>query len=452
MNFFDQLVIPASENHILVLRYMLIISLLLFIPYVCMVLGGIFLSTYFNRKAKTDVYVYKRFARDVIEKLTITSKAQFAMGIVPALSALFAYAQLLYLSETITVSVLSLAVVIFIAAFIFIYRYRNTFKLESVLSAYRKLTDEKNIKDDDLNVRSIKDFESSLSEINRSSGTYGKYLLLTAVYLFAGTTALASSPHKWLYVGNILQVIFSWQTLFNFLSFVSLSAIVTGTAILFYFFSWSRGIGEMDEEYSEFVKSVAGKTAFWGTVFFPLMLIISYLYLPSQAQSPFVFYSLIVVMLVLIVTGNFIYSTIKTSSTRFVTSIFIMIILLIGLNIGKDQIAFSNAVKVNVKEITLKAEEHEKELKGKLMQSSGINVEQIFNQKCVACHKFDQKVVGPPYDQVVPKYNGDVQKLAEFIFNPQKIDPAYPPMPNQGLKKKEASAMAQWLIDKVAKK
>jgi cytochrome c len=98
------------------------------------------------------------------------------------------------------------------------------------------------------------------------------------------------------------------------------------------------------------------------------------------------------------------------------------------------------------------AEVMEQQSKTKLVSSSGIDAVQIFNTKCIACHKFDQKVVGPPYQQTVPKYNGDVGKLSEYIFNPQKIDPAYPPMPNQGLKKKEAQAMAKWLIDQVAGK
>jgi len=73
-------------------------------------------------------------------------------------------------------------------------------------------------------------------------------------------------------------------------------------------------------------------------------------------------------------------------------------------------------------------------------------------KKCVACHKFDTKVVGPPYKETVPKYNGDVQQLAEYIYNPVKKDPAYPPMPNQGLKKKEAVAVAQYLLDHLAGK
>ena len=83
------------------------------------------------------------------------------------------------------------------------------------------------------------------------------------------------------------------------------------------------------------------------------------------------------------------------------------------------------------------------------MTSTGVSAEQIYNQKCIACHKFDVKLVGPPYKETVPKYNGDVKKLSEFIFNPVKINPDYPSMPNQGLKKKEAEAMAQWLMEKV---
>ncbi|MBK9330870.1 MAG: hypothetical protein IPM96_00355 [Ignavibacteria bacterium] len=59
---------------------------------------------------------------------------------------------------------------------------------------------------------------------------------------------------------------------------------------------------------------------------------------------------------------------------------------------------------------------------------------------------------GPPYNLTVPKYNGDIKKLADFILNPTKISPDYPPMPNPGLKPKEAAAVSQYLIDKVSGK
>ena len=52
MDFFDKLVIPPSQNHVLLIKYMLTISFLLFIPYIGMVIGSTFLATYFNSKAK----------------------------------------------------------------------------------------------------------------------------------------------------------------------------------------------------------------------------------------------------------------------------------------------------------------------------------------------------------------------------------------------------------------
>src|SRR4030095_7089203 len=98
MHIFDELVIPASENHILLLQYMLIISMMLFIPYLGMMLGATFTSTFFNKKGKKEGNkLYIRFAKDVIEKLTITPSAELALGTIPVLSAFFAYAQLLYM-------------------------------------------------------------------------------------------------------------------------------------------------------------------------------------------------------------------------------------------------------------------------------------------------------------------------------------------------------------------
>jgi cytochrome c len=356
------------------------------------------------------------------------------------------------MAETITVSMLALSAVIFIISFIFIYRYRTSFKVEAILKSFRKLVNPSYVNPEDENVQEIEKYEDYVENANATSGLVGKYLLLTAAYLFAGTTALASSPNQWEHVGNILQVIFSWQTIFNFLALISLAGIVTGAAIVFYFFKWQGGLKHMTDDYADFVKKFAGNLTLASGISFPLMLLLSYVFLPSAAQSPSVFFYMIVVLIVTLILCNMVYSMVKTSDTSSAAVIFGLVIVLIFFNVIKDQAAFSNANYENTLEITKKASEHEEEAKTKIMQSAGIDPQQIFNQKCIACHKFDQKLVGPPYDQTVPKYNGDVQKLAAYIFNPQKIDPNYPPMPNQGLKKKEATAMAQWLINKVGKK
>lgn len=280
MNFFDELVIPPSHNHVMLLKYMLTISLLLFIPYISMMLGATFISTHFSKKGKSEGNnLFHRFAKDIVEKLTITKSAELALGTIPVLSTFFAYAQLLYTAKTISVGMLALAVVLFIVSFVFIYKYRNTFRLEGIMKAFKSISAPDALKTETDDVKEIKEFEEKNVAVNSTSGTVGKWLLLAASYIFAGTMALASSPDKWDTTGNVLQIIFSWQTLFSFMALISLAGIITGAAIMFYFFSWNGGVKHMDDEYAALVKSVAGKIALASGIMFPLMLMISYAYL-----------------------------------------------------------------------------------------------------------------------------------------------------------------------------
>ena len=70
----------------------------------------------------------------------------------------------------------------------------------------------------------------------------------------------------------------------------------------------------------------------------------------------------------------------------------------------------------------------------------------VYKRICSSCHRFDQKIVGPPYITVLPKYENDIQKLIEFVSHPQKVNPDYPTMPNLGLKITEIEAVAGYLI------
>ena len=72
--------------------------------------------------------------------------------------------------------------------------------------------------------------------------------------------------------------------------------------------------------------------------------------------------------------------------------------------------------------------------------------EEIYQIVCSTCHKFDEKLVGPPYNKVLTKYEGKMDQLIEFIKNPVKVDPAYPPMPNFALKTAEAKNIAEYIM------
>jgi mono/diheme cytochrome c family protein len=74
----------------------------------------------------------------------------------------------------------------------------------------------------------------------------------------------------------------------------------------------------------------------------------------------------------------------------------------------------------------------------------------VFERVCATCHRFDEKLVGPPLASVVPKYRGQLEELKEFIRNPVKKDPAYPAMPKLQLSEAEIDAVARYLLERVA--
>ncbi|MEZ4762883.1 MAG: hypothetical protein R3C26_06705 [Calditrichia bacterium] len=65
---------------------------------------------------------------------------------------------------------------------------------------------------------------------------------------------------------------------------------------------------------------------------------------------------------------------------------------------------------------------------------------------------YEQRVVGPPYNSVLPKYEGDMEKLKQFILNPVKVNADYIAMPNQGLKPHEAESAAMFLMKEYEEK
>jgi cytochrome c len=113
----------------------------------------------------------------------------------------------------------------------------------------------------------------------------------------------------------------------------------------------------------------------------------------------------------------------------------------------KDVIAFGNVLKPKSVEISKNFLTYEENLKSKLnIKTVTISGEEIFTAKCSACHRFDSKLVGPPYNVVLKKYENNRDKLVKFILNPVKVDPAYPSMPSQGLIPPEAEAVADYIM------
>ena len=126
--------------------------------------------------------------------------------------------------------------------------------------------------------------------------------------------------------------------------------------------------------------------------------------------------------------------------------LFLTLIFSIAAFIISDQKAMATSTQVHSAVLSAEFDKYLAELKGEGKVVS-INAKDIYEVKCASCHKWDQKLVGPAHMDVIPKYIGKESQLIAFIRNPIKVDPAFPPMPNPGLKPNEAEAVAKYLLE-----
>ncbi|HMS64107.1 MAG TPA: c-type cytochrome [Ignavibacteria bacterium] len=450
MDFLDNLVIPATTQHLNLLKIILVMAMLVFLPFFGMLLGGTGFSIIFNaygRKIKNNLFI--RLAKDIIDKMAINRFVGVGLGVLPLLAITFCYAQLLFEVRVISVSLLFVATLFLALAVNFIYSYQNTFQIESLIESLKNMTGIDRHELDTKIPENIADYEYDLMNANSNSGLYAFVLLLLSAFFFAGGTTIALFSDRYQDFQNIAQIFLSGATMFNFLFILISSVAVTGSAILFFFFSWQGGLYDMDPQYSNFVKKIAGNIAFTGAALLPVILFASFLVIPNVALSGSVFVYTVLAFVTLLLLCNFLYAVIKNSDMKYISAAFYLMIVSFGLIIMINQSAFGTASFKHLAEINLKAEELEKQKMSKTINTAGVDGEEIYNRICAACHKFDVKLVGPPYAQTVPTYNGDVKKLAGFILKPEKKNADYPPMPSPGLKPKEADAVAKYLIDKV---
>lgn len=445
MNFLEKFVLPPNPEHAALLNVIQVLAMLMFIPYSGMITGGLILSLVLGRIGTTDP-LRSQFSFDIIQKLLLNKKIGYALGIVPLITIVLIYFQFFYGNIVVSLNLMVLATVIFIVGFIFMYKYVNRRWLFELLK-------EKSFDDNSTN-KLLEEFNKiSAGEVSQRAGIIAITLILLGLFLLVGSITVVSNPLKWNSIQNIWEFLIDRGIWLNFLNYLLLALTISTSAILYFFLVWQGGIKNRTSEYLDYVKSFASKLGLILTFISPIFISLELLFLPQSSLSPIIYILTFITFVIVVILSNLYYQLLKTSASGLSAGIFFTVFVLLSFLIVKDQLVFGNAIKPHLNSIVfVKAEELSKEKEANIATTSGIDAEKIFNEKCIACHKFDVKVVGPPYNETVPKYSGDVKKLASYIYSPQKINPQYPPMPNQGLKQKEAEAMAKWLIEKVGKK
>jgi len=443
MDLLDKLVLPQSSHHMVLIKYLLVLSNMLLVPFLSILTGSLIFSLFFKRRAeKTNNKLAYRFAKELVDLVTFNKSAAFALGIVPLVSSAFGYAQLLHLSNVNVTNFLFLAALFLLAAMVMIFTFKYSFHFKDIFKA----ADEKGVGTTDFEKEEISKYSTNTRELNKKTGVIALYLTIFSVYFYIGAVQLAIDAERWQPNTNVISIIFSLSTLVNFLQFFVGSLALTSIVILYKYFRPNSEI-KGEEEYFDYIKKFTLSNSLVLTIAFPLMVALGTVVKTKIALSFMVFAYSAAVILLLLFISSLIYLMLKESHLRYSLAVLFMYIMVFALLIIKDQYAFDTSTKKQFEILSANYLEFQNSLKAEFgVGGAVISGVDIYNGRCVACHAFDKKLVGPPYNETLPKYDGKKEDLVKYILNPVKVDPAYPPMPNQGLKPKEAEAIAEYIL------
>lgn len=445
MEFLDKLVLPQSAEHIELLHYMLTLVLALFVPFISVVFGGTFASIYYGKKfRRTKTIYYKKFSKEIVEDLTVNPGVGIILGLVPLLTALLILTQLLHKTGIQTVSFLALSLAFILVALFMIYTYRYSMALTNVFDSIDlKSTSEKDV---ELDYRKLK---SKSSHLSLKYGKSGLVFLFIGIWFYSAGITSATNYTDWNFPGVITSLA-SPRVLLNLLLFLAFAFSLSNAAFLFVHLYWKENKSSEDPNYTKFVKDLCSKAGLKASILLPVLIVINLFSFSETNLSGTIFiYSVVSIILIFIVYHLF-YMILHKDGYKFGSMIFFILIFAAIALLIKDQKALTNATESHSLVLSTEYNKMLADLRGEgaVAELSG---KEIYDVRCASCHKFDQKLVGPAHLDVLPKYEGKESQLIAFIRNPVKVDPAFPPMPNPGLKPQEAEAVAKYLLEEYAK-
>ena len=416
-----------SPDTFLVLRFLLTASLLFCLPPLGIVIAGSAASLILNvsgRENRDDRSL--RLSRESIEAVTGNRWVLLLFGILP-------YPAIVYSCQRILGGQSPLP------AFAWVVPFGALLAGCLLLSLYRSAIQK----------------TAELPPAPFRAGAAGLLAMFSAAGLLFLLLGALVNPAKLPLIRSNLVFLLSWNSLVGFLLFLALSFGLTGGIILRFLARANAKAGGRDPDYETRVRAAGTTLSLIGALAVPALVVLDLISLPATGMSTEVFVmaasvpilALAVFALLCLLPGKE-----ESRPGDRVSALFVLMFLAVILCY---QTAVANAFQgISAPPGPLAAETVSKEGKaaGKTASGDAAALEKgkkVFDTVCSVCHRFDAKVVGPPLNEVVPKYKGDVAKLKTFIGNPVKVNPAYPAMPKPAIKEDEVDAVARYLLSKV---
>ena len=410
-----------SPEHIVLVKILLGLMLVLHLPYLALLFGNSLFSVIFRLlgrdRSDSD---FTRFSGDLINTFASNIGVALLMGILPLLVIALLYSQLLFEANATTLIPMMIAFLPIVAGIILIYVYRSLVSKPGIVVTL--------------------------------TGALGVLILLAGYILLIAIIVRFHDPEKWGFIRNPAHLLLGWNTIAGTNTYLTLSLATAGSGILFFFFKWTEKLKDVSKTYRDYVRNFG---TIIGLLFALLTPVFFVWHLITLTDISYSMEFLGLAILFIVIMGVIVYQfsrMLEDSNAKAATRTFILTLIAFVVLIFGNQMAMENALKEHNASLFTKSEtmlaellpEREMEEGGGLMDFA--KGEDVFKSVCSSCHRFDKKIVGPPYVAVLDKYENDIESLVSFVRNPQKVNPEYPPMANLGLKIAEAEAVAGYLI------
>jgi cytochrome c len=446
MEFLKDIALPQSIEHYKLVVLIAAISSVIFLPYIGFVLGSIILSYRYRIQARKENTVQALAIAYQLAELPLKTKSVLLfLGIIPSASLVFCFVQMLQSSPAISVTLSGFGFLCTAGGLWLLYSYKQTFRIQGILSSYQTLLKTQNEKRE--TAAALEYYETENIQSYSRSGSYGFILLLIGHFLFSAAFALTANPSSWQETDSIFRVLISFSVWIKFFVILALSAGSTGFGVLYFIVSKSTNVQESS---LIALKKIGVRFSVTALIVLPIVLLAQVASVSDEAISGLLYSLTGIGFILFFLAAHFLYGFQRSAHGQSAAGGFLIFLLAASVNIAVDSLAIGTATRGHA---VLLSAQHEKNLE-ELKTSLGVSMitftgEDLYNAKCQACHLFDQKKVGPPYFETVPKYEGKKSELVTFILNPVKKDPAYPPMPNQGLRPAEADSVAGYIQRRV---
>ncbi|HEX2983670.1 MAG TPA: c-type cytochrome [Ignavibacteriales bacterium] len=441
MEILDNIVLPQSGNHLTALHYLLMLSMALLLLYTGALFGGTFFSLMFSRLKKYSADKrYIEISKNYIDLPTSNKSLSLGLALVPFLSIILSLSQLLHQGETVFVLYMIISFILYTAGIILIFTYKNSFDVYALIKSFEGMIIlPANKKTDDAIESSKERFPLKVK-----AGTWGFVLLAISLWIFFGAFSGAMNKYAWANAG-FFTILFSLSGLIKLFFFIAAALTFAAGYYLYIHFHQKAGAEESDVKQSILKFNLSISIIL--IVVQAVLLSINIFTFPQGSLSGFIFISLILSLIIALIAINMFYNMLKENKRSYIVPAFYSAAAVFVSFVIIDGSAFKVS---NVKQDVMLAANYDK-IHAQMLEKAGggltsISGEEIFNNRCSACHSFERQLVGPAYNNVLPKYEGKKNNLVAFILNPVKVDPKFPPMPNQGLKPNEAEAIAEYLL------